>query len=150
MPLRSKNSFARSIERQRRHRHCPRIAASNGEPDDDNDDDDASSSFDIDALASALSRAAEERRRRADEGGGNVGGDDFGVNPLDSTSTTPPPPPTSSFFSSLSPFGADAKRREEEVLDELGGDGGFEPDEIELVSLLCFSSAFVFFDLDDN
>ena len=66
-------------------------------------------------------------------------GDDSVADPLlDPTTPTPTPTPSSaaasfSSSSSSSPFGADAKRREEEVLDELGGDGGFEPDEIELV-----------------
>ena len=78
-------------------------------------------------------------------------GDDSVADPLlDPTTPTPTPTPSSaaasfSSSSSSSPFGADAKRREEEVLDELGGDGGFEPDEIELVReefFFCRSSFY--------
>ena len=144
------NRFPASIGRPSRHRnHQPFAASNNGGPGDgDDDDDDGPSSFDIDALASALSRAAEERRRRADEGGDIEEGDDSGADPvLDTPTPTPTPPPSSSSASfspssSSSPFGTGSKQREAEVLEELGGDGGFDPDEIELVRVTAFGFWF--------
>jgi len=101
----------------------PRAAGGGGGGGGAGADADDDAPFDIDDLARRLSAEAEIRRRA------EASAASTSSSPA-STPSTPPPPPSSD-----GPFGVGAAARVAEVLAELG-DGGFVPEDIELVQEL--------------